>query len=169
MLGKWWNYINTRFFVVKMWFSFAFYSFQAFACFYFFVSFFFFFFMWTIFLLNLLQCCFCCFMFWCFGCEACGILAPQPGIEPSWASPDRETEQGWRAPKDTLRLLLKWVFAPPSPAGCLRMGPGPMWNVMEIGRQNRTGGRMAPSCVRILTVLESHTADNPNGINTFCC
>ena len=41
--------------------------------------------------------------------------------------------------------------------------------LLEIGRQNRTGGRMAPSCVRILTVLESHTADNPNGINTFFC
>ena len=22
-------------------------------------------------------------MFWIFGCEACGILAPQPGIEPA--------------------------------------------------------------------------------------
>ena len=22
-------------------------------------------------------------MFWCFGHEACGILAPQPGIEPT--------------------------------------------------------------------------------------
>ena len=21
-------------------------------------------------------------MFWCFGCKACGILGPQPGIEP---------------------------------------------------------------------------------------
>ena len=31
---------------------------------------------------NLLQYCFC-FMFWFFGCEACGILAPQPGIEPA--------------------------------------------------------------------------------------
>lgn len=42
--------------------------------------------------------------------------------------------------------------------------------LLEIGRQNRTGGRMAPSCVsRILTVLERHTADNPNGISTFCC
>ena len=33
-------------------------------------------------LLNLLQYCFC-FMFWYFGHEACGILAPQPGIEPA--------------------------------------------------------------------------------------
>ena len=33
-------------------------------------------------LLNLLQYCFC-FMFWfIFGRKACGILAPQPGIEP---------------------------------------------------------------------------------------
>ena len=42
-------------------------------------------------LLNLLQYCFCyvlCFGF--FGCEACGILAPQPGIEP--ASPALEGE-----------------------------------------------------------------------------
>ena len=23
------------------------------------------------------------FMFWFFGCEACGILAPQPGVEPT--------------------------------------------------------------------------------------
>ena len=41
--------------------------------------------MWTVFLkslLNLLQYCFC-FMFWVFGCEACGILAPQPGNEPT--------------------------------------------------------------------------------------
>ena len=41
--------------------------------------------MWTIFLkslLNLLQYCFC-IMFWFFGHEACGILAPQPGIEPT--------------------------------------------------------------------------------------
>ena len=44
-----------------------------------------FFLMWTIFLkslLNLLQYCFC-FMFCFFGREACGILAPQPGIEPA--------------------------------------------------------------------------------------
>ena len=33
-------------------------------------------------LLNLLQYCFC-FMFWFFGPEACGILAPQPGIQPT--------------------------------------------------------------------------------------
>ena len=33
-------------------------------------------------LLNLLQYCFC-FMFWFFGPGACGILAPQPGIEPA--------------------------------------------------------------------------------------
>ena len=33
-------------------------------------------------LLNLLQYCFC-FMFWFFDHEACGILAPQPGIEPT--------------------------------------------------------------------------------------
>ena len=33
-------------------------------------------------LLNLLQYCFC-FMFWFFGPKACGILAPQPGIEPA--------------------------------------------------------------------------------------
>ena len=26
---------------------------------------------------------FLCFMFWFFGHEACGILAPQPGIEPT--------------------------------------------------------------------------------------
>ena len=32
-------------------------------------------------LLNLLQYCFC-FVFWFFDPEACGILAPQPGIEP---------------------------------------------------------------------------------------
>jgi len=32
-------------------------------------------------LLNLLQYCFC-FMFWLFGHETCGILVPQPGIEP---------------------------------------------------------------------------------------
>ena len=32
--------------------------------------------------LNLLQYCFC-FMFWFFGLEAGGILAPQPGIEPT--------------------------------------------------------------------------------------
>ena len=46
--------------------------------------------MWTILkvLLNLLQYCFCSFMFWFFGHEACGILAPQPGIEP--ASPALE-------------------------------------------------------------------------------
>ena len=31
---------------------------------------------------NLLQYCFC-FMFWFFGCKECGILAPQPGIEPT--------------------------------------------------------------------------------------
>ena len=40
-------------------------------------------------LLNLLQYRFC-FMFWLFGREACGILAPQPGIEP--ASPALEGE-----------------------------------------------------------------------------
>ena len=40
-------------------------------------------------LLNLLQYCFC-FMFWCFGREACGLLAPQPGIEP--APPELEGE-----------------------------------------------------------------------------
>ena len=34
------------------------------------------------FLLNLSQYCFC-FMFWFFGHEACGILTPQPGIEPA--------------------------------------------------------------------------------------
>ena len=33
-------------------------------------------------LLNFLQYCFC-FMFCFFGHEACGVLAPQPGIEPS--------------------------------------------------------------------------------------
>ena len=33
-------------------------------------------------LLNLLQYCFC-FMFWFSGHEACGILAPQPGMEPT--------------------------------------------------------------------------------------
>ena len=41
--------------------------------------------MWTIFfksLLNLLQYCFC-FMFWLFGRETCGVLDPQPGIEPA--------------------------------------------------------------------------------------
>ena len=40
MLGKWWNYINIRFFIIQVWFSFAFYFFQAFVCFYFFVGFF---------------------------------------------------------------------------------------------------------------------------------
>ena len=47
-------------------------------------SFFFFFLMWTIdhfkFLLNLLQ---YCFFKRVLGCEVCGILAPQPGIEPT--------------------------------------------------------------------------------------
>jgi len=41
--------------------------------------------MWTIFksiFLNLLQYCFC-FMFWLFGPRACGIIALQPGIEPT--------------------------------------------------------------------------------------
>ena len=33
-------------------------------------------------LLNLLQYCFC-LMFWFFGREACGMLAPQPGLEPN--------------------------------------------------------------------------------------
>ena len=41
--------------------------------------------MWTIFffksLLNLLQYCFC-FMFWFFGTMACGILVPEPEIQP---------------------------------------------------------------------------------------
>ena len=40
-------------------------------------------------LFNLLQYCFC-FMFWFFDLEACGILAPQPGIEP--AIPALESE-----------------------------------------------------------------------------
>ena len=41
------------------------------------------FFWWTFFkVLNLLQCC-SCFIFCIFGQEACGILAPQPGIEPA--------------------------------------------------------------------------------------
>ena len=29
-----------------------------------------------------IECCYC-FMFWSFGHEACGLLAPQPGIEPA--------------------------------------------------------------------------------------
>ena len=33
--------------------------------------------------LNLLQFCFCSFMFWFFGCKACGILTPQPRMEPA--------------------------------------------------------------------------------------
>ena len=33
-------------------------------------------------LLNLLQYCFC-FMFWFFGHKACGILSPQPEVEPT--------------------------------------------------------------------------------------
>ena len=37
-------------------------------------------------LLNVLQCCFC-FISWFFGLEACGILAPQPGIEPTHHPP----------------------------------------------------------------------------------
>ena len=43
-----------------------------------------FFLIWTIFktLLNLLLYCIY-FMFWCFDPEACGILVPQPGIEPT--------------------------------------------------------------------------------------
>ena len=47
--------------------------------------------MWTILksLLNLLQYCFC-FMFWFFVHEACGILAPQPGIEPTPAALEGE-------------------------------------------------------------------------------
>ena len=41
--------------------------------------------MWTIFkriFLNLLQYCFC-FMFWLFVPRACGLIALQPGIEPT--------------------------------------------------------------------------------------
>ena len=33
-------------------------------------------------LLNLLQYCFC-FMFWVFGPQVCGVLVPQPVIEPA--------------------------------------------------------------------------------------
>ena len=54
-------------------------------------------------LLNLLQYCFC-FMFLFFGPEACGILAPQPGIQPPppalegevlTAGPPRKSLQLW--------------------------------------------------------------------------
>ena len=40
-------------------------------------------------LLNLLQCCFC-FIFWFLSQEACGILFPQPGIEPMSSALERE-------------------------------------------------------------------------------
>ena len=89
---------------------------------------------------------------------------------------EEDTERGWRDPKDTLPLLLKWVLAP-SPAGCLWMGAGPMGVLWEIWRQNigpethlELGLEWHPGCVsRVLIVLGNHTADNPNGINTFCC
>ena len=70
---SWWSYQRHSSFLLQ--------------CFYFYHEFFlkiFFFLMWTIFKICikfatiLLR-----FMFWFFGREACGILAPQPGIEPA--------------------------------------------------------------------------------------
>ena len=55
-----------------------------------------------------------------------------------WASPDRGTEQGWKDPKDTLHLLLKWVFAPqPS-----RVPLDGCWSNGECYR--RLGGKIEP-------------------------
>ena len=57
----------------------------------------------TIFIEFVTQYCFCC-MFWFFGHEACGILAPQPGIEP--AAPALEGEVFW-----TAREVPSFVFS----------------------------------------------------------
>ena len=48
----------------------------------------------------LVQCCFC-FMFWLLGWEICGILAPQPGIEPT--SPVLEGEVLTTRPSGSLQ------------------------------------------------------------------
>ena len=48
--------------------------------------------MWTIFFLSLYWLCYntASVLFWFFGQEACGILAPQPGIEPEFPALDGE-------------------------------------------------------------------------------
>ena len=46
-----------------------------------------------------------CFMFWLFGLETCGILAPQPGIEPVPPPLEGEvltTEPSGKSPSDIL-------------------------------------------------------------------
>ena len=45
-------------------------------------------------------------MFWIFGCEACGILAPQPGIEPTLPALEGEVLTTG-PPGKSLRSILK--------------------------------------------------------------
>ena len=54
--------------------------------------------------LNLLQYCFC-FMFWFFGPEACGILAPQPGIEPTHPALEGEVLTTGPPGKSSMRMF----------------------------------------------------------------
>ena len=57
--------------------------------------------MWTIFkvFIELLQCCLCFMFFRCFGQEACGILASQPGIEPTAPCIGRGSLNHWTSGK----------------------------------------------------------------------
>ena len=53
-------------------------------------------------------------MLWFFGPEACGILAPQPGIEPTPPTLEGEVSTTGPPGKSPYRVFLKWGFKPKS-------------------------------------------------------